>query len=223
MSKRKFSLFVPQRTAGRKAFSLTELLVVISLMTILLMGASYGYTKSRTRARDANRRASVKGYSHSLELYYTVRRTYVVYYKDKNNTCDLASTALNDLNTTAVGSGCVGYKGKGWGAITRKNIIDYSAKSIADALVNEGFLSQVKTDPSISSFDQHNNTLAEYDDFLLTLCQPDGRAATTEKNATDYAIYAKMENPTPQESDYTSRLCGGPNTAYSFPGWPSLP
>lgn len=64
------------RSLRQKGFSLLELLVVISIIGILLIIASVGFTTAQQRGRDARRRADMKAWQDALEQTYSAYTDY---------------------------------------------------------------------------------------------------------------------------------------------------
>jgi prepilin-type N-terminal cleavage/methylation domain-containing protein len=60
----------------KKAFSLIELLVVISIIAVLLAVALPNFLSARERARDARRKQEVNEMKSALRLYYSDHQTY---------------------------------------------------------------------------------------------------------------------------------------------------
>ncbi len=63
----------------RKAFSLIELLVVISIMAILGSLALTAFSTARKEARDTQRKSEITQYKTALESYYVSNGGYPVY------------------------------------------------------------------------------------------------------------------------------------------------
>lgn len=55
----------------RKAFTLVELLVVMSILSVLVSIIAGGFRSSQARGRDVQRKSDLKQVSSSLELYYS--------------------------------------------------------------------------------------------------------------------------------------------------------
>lgn len=54
----------------KKGFTLIELLMVISIIAILTLLATYSYNNAQIRARDAKRKSDVKNIQKALQLYF---------------------------------------------------------------------------------------------------------------------------------------------------------
>lgn len=57
--------------AGRQGFTLVELLVVISILSVLVSIVAGGFRNSQARGRDAQRKSDLKQIAGALELYYS--------------------------------------------------------------------------------------------------------------------------------------------------------
>jgi len=209
----------------RRAFTLLELLVAISVIGILASLVTVNFNESRARARDANRAESVRAYAASLEQWKASNGTYFIYLKSTGGSqpsnCEINISKLltcSDLNA-------VGLEGGGWGGMTRKrakltdlNPVGYATNSIADALVTSGFLSRVRLDPLDKAFNTNTTEKDRYSDFILTLCKA-GSAdpADSPKTAQEYAIYTQLERPDSNSQSIADSQCGGPKTPSE--GW----
>lgn len=61
---------------SNQGFSLIELLVVISIMSILMALAAISYTTAQQRGRDAKRRSDMAGIQKGFEQYFAENNTY---------------------------------------------------------------------------------------------------------------------------------------------------
>ena len=59
-----------------KAFTLVELLVVISIIGILVSIVAGGFRSSQARSRDAQRKSDLRQIANSLELYFSDHNNY---------------------------------------------------------------------------------------------------------------------------------------------------
>jgi prepilin-type N-terminal cleavage/methylation domain-containing protein len=219
----------------KNAFSLIELLVASTIIVILVSVAGTNVGSVRLKSRNASRQDSVHQYRSTLELYKSSRGNYFIYTSKKGSTpstqvctpaydASLASGhyyALYGDNSVA----CTGYMttstsalgGGGQGRMTRRGgaggVPLYSPNSIADALVDEGFLTSVHADPLTKSF--YTSSADKKDDFILTLCKEDGSEPKVAAEASQFSIYAHLEGAVDANQVYTAQQsCGGPRTNY---------
>ena len=223
----------PPRSRG---FSLIELVVVVAVLGILSSLTVINLGSARVSARDASRKDSVKAYQQSLEQYRSSRGTYFVYKSGPVT----QSVIYSHVGPDTDGSGhmvadatergnlqYVGYLGGGWGRITTKNVqpnYPNSTLSIADALQQDGYLAEVRTDPRATGFSSplgDSSNPSAYNDYLLALCKADGSQASTPQEAVEYAVFANLERPSAQPADAQdpTHLCGGNGTGN---GWNTL-
>jgi len=213
----------------QRAFTLIELLVATAVIAILATLGVIASNQNRTKARDVNRKQSVSALSLSLEQQFAAEKTYLVQMPGSGADCPIIAKPdynssqdmylSEDKNATQGLNRCVGYKGGGAGLMNAK---DYAnpwypgVNSITDALFQGGFLGKVPLDPLVSDF---NDVLSTQRDFLLTLCNSQGLPATSAADATEFAIYSKLEDTTSlsaNEQDSTSRSCSGPGSPGGF-------
>lgn len=215
-------------------------MVTIGLIAILAALVIVTLTEQRRTARDANRQLALGEYSAALQQYYTQNRTYML----APDPCVISNGSLeypglgpnqDFLLPIGSGTGCVGYKGGGWGSMNRHQsaqIFDYETNSIADALRTAGFLQRVSTDPRAGSAfpsqpasffkDSNGPGLTAFDDFILTLCSAGGKPATSRTEATEFGIFTQLErDPTIINAHATksTQECGGPETGF---GWDTI-
>jgi len=180
----------------KSGFTLIEILVVIVVASILVSVVFVQLAVGRSRSRDANRRDAVSVYRIALEGYYAATGKYTV---------DPATVVGAQIN--------VGFKGQGWGRITRKGVTNYSpTASIADSLLQRGYLTEVRTPPDLALYNK--DAASGTNDFYLTICDYNGVQATTANAAVhpgkEYAIFVRLEQTTATErqaSDVAQR-CG---------------
>jgi prepilin-type N-terminal cleavage/methylation domain-containing protein len=63
----------------KKAFTLVELLVAITILTTLIVMGTFAYGNAQIRARDAKRKQDLKTLATALQLYYNDHGTYPAY------------------------------------------------------------------------------------------------------------------------------------------------
>ncbi|MEI6477476.1 MAG: hypothetical protein WCO52_00605 [bacterium] len=126
---------------------------------------------------------------------------------------------------------CVGLDGGSQGRMTRSHIHGttialgssrgggmilqfnhaYDNYSIADALVSQGVLKEVRAYPGVDSFQEDSP------DFVLTLCNAQGQQATGKADALNFAVYASLKGAaTSVDTSKVHSLCGSADTRY---GW----
>jgi prepilin-type N-terminal cleavage/methylation domain-containing protein len=222
--------YSPKRSRG---FTLIELILVMSIIGILATVAFQNYGTSKVRAYNTNLKSSVQQYSQAMELYNAQNRTYLV---TSSPACEVGSNQNgnaipNAYTLQGTGAGCVGLDGSGEGRMTRRGTAglssfeiasktgisygshSYAATSIADALVAQGMLKEVRSYPNVSSFTSNSP------DYVLTLCDDDGVEAASSATATHFAVYAALKTapaPTTPEAAKTNHLCGSKNSGH---GW----
>ena len=223
----------------RSAFTLIELLVVVAIIGVLSAASIVALGALSSRSRDSSRRESLSAYATSLEQYKSSNGHYVV------------DQTLNSGESGGyIGVADVSLQGEGWGRMTRKGIGHYlSDYSIADILLQKGYLTTVQTDPTLKNTFAADVTLgspivtgiqpnAFTNDFFLIVCSYDGKTQvvhssgtpadvdTTLANGVEFALYANLENPPtsgPNAVTDTSGQCGLALTTTIEPGVPHSP
>ncbi len=219
-------------------FTLIELLIVVAIIGILARLVVISLNMQRIQARDASRRTALTQYGTAIEQYYSQAHSYLIepagcivdksadFYPD--GTTYPLPKALPNGDTDS----CVGYQGGGWGSINRRSpsadpskaIGGYpGAESISEALRAGGYIQSISLDPRTGGVfpSQPASTLtsATFDDYILTLCSSSGRPASDPSEATEYGLYANLENA-PSTSVATgtkaTNSCGGPGTAFPW-------
>ncbi len=226
-------ILTSQRLRG---FTLLELIIAVAIIGILATVTVVNMRESRARARDANRRTSVEAYSTSMEQWKAISKdkSYFVYNTLVTGDCNASHNAGdNPLYTgtpplygymSGAQLSCVGLNGGGAGRMTRKSLTgltggaSYGATSIADALKEAGVLNAVRVDPAAEN--QPLELSGNYPDFVLTTCDGKGYAASNPKDATEFAIFARLERTQVTGTDVVDpkQLCGGDATK----GWNTI-
>lgn len=216
-----------------RAFTIVELLIAVSVVAILSVVTIVNTLETRRAARDANRRSSVEAYTTAMEQWKSVSPYKNYFVQVLGGAACAASNSANTSGATGAGymsasnfaagsSSCVGYLGGGAGRITRKNITNkYGTRSIADALKDAGVLNAVRYDPSVEKLATNDDAGTINNDFILTTCTTAGRPADLPSTATEFAVYANLENATSGGNDtaVVKSQCGGENSPY---GWDTI-
>ena len=203
----------------KRGFSLVELLVATSILALFFTIAVMDTNHAASTARDGGRRADVATYTTAMSQWYTQYHNFFIYY-EKSGTCTLVGTnSYGAVRGDKSDDNCVGYDGGSWGGMTRRKSATnaYHTFSIADALVAAGYLNQVHLDPQSQNFTDTYSTASGYHDYMLTICQSTSAMITQPSNATEYAIFANLENSAPAETYHASQLCAGVNTPQKWP------
>ena len=192
--------------------------------------------QAQIRANDSNRVASMRQYQAALELHRSTNRTYWVARMagiGRDQLAGLVTKNISDQNRLTASNAdrvaykdqLVGYKGGGWGRMNAKGTLGNYGQtySIADALVYEGVLSQVRfdprmTDPQVVTGDATHLEL--FNDFNLTLCDVTGAIPANPLDATNYGLFVQLEQPNRYpESNQVDTFCGGANVGG---GWDTI-
>lgn len=112
-------------TIHRKAFTLIELMIVCAILGVLATIVVINVLGAKAKSRDAKRMADVETIASAFHLYYADKGTYFI-----DNTGEIVS----DTST-----------GQGW---FNKSGSGYSSKSIAQGLIDAGFINNTIIDPS---------------------------------------------------------------------------
>ena len=211
----------------RAGFTLIELLIATAIIAILATLVVITTNQNRVKARDVNRKQSLSAISLSLEQQFASNKTYFVQMPGSGTGCNAAGPGEyqpgQDMYMAAVPSSdtsrCVGYKQGGAGLVNAKNSTNpsYAAvNSITDALFQSGLLARIPLDPLVRDF---NDIPTTGQDFILTVCTSQGKPAVTPAEATEYGLYARLEESdslTGDEQDSSSRSCGSSGSLYPF-------
>jgi prepilin-type N-terminal cleavage/methylation domain-containing protein len=173
-------LIIKKSFCRRKAYTLVEILVVITIITILATIIIISIVNAQAKSRDSKRRADVRTIANALQAYHLDTKSWLV------------QGLLAPVGTGHISSGAS--TGTGWFNRTG-NGTDYSIKSIATALVERKFLIEELKDPKMTN----NNDITDNFQYVVSEC-PSG-TITTPFNRNGLAVYAKLEHPNQQDND----------------------
>jgi len=159
-----------------KSFTLIELLVVIFIIGLLAALVVANVSSSRVKARDAKRKADLNTIQTAVEMYYEKYGTYTI-----ANTGSLESVS------------------NGWFNDVPHPNTSPPRITIAQALINEGFLTAPPIDPSGATTCVGSGAQRQCGYMYFT-------------DGSSYSIYAQLEKPNSMD------VATYPNAASTFPG-----
>jgi prepilin-type N-terminal cleavage/methylation domain-containing protein len=212
------SIFLKKNLSG---FTIIELMVAATILSILAVTTVQYYGQTRTIARDGNRKTAVRTIEQSLEASHVVSGDYIV--RLLKNPCTLiigSGTVSTPERWT--GSGCTGANGASMGLVNLRSLsasvpitfssnvhggvvtYSYGQVSIASALRQNGYLTSEAKDPQSTNISDPSSK----DYSIATFC-PGG----LQKNGGDgsyVAVYAQLEGSlTTADASNTANIGGG--------------
>ena len=226
-------------TSLRKAaFTVIELLTAVVILGLITSLVVANFTAARRTSRDGTRRNDVQVILGAMNQYFATNGTSLIENTDPTTKAKIACGIPNNSDPTVIvnpSTGCVGALGRSYGKISLKStdftkpLTDgygsaatyqhsgrtYSTISIADALVNGGFLATVPRDPLSTNTSLNDPTARDY--VLIRACRNGGKQAIGA-NGSLFTIWAALEaQPSAAESSVAGKLPGGsgvvPNAA----------
>jgi prepilin-type N-terminal cleavage/methylation domain-containing protein len=198
-----------------KAFTALELIIGISVLSILTAIVTVNYTAARRTSRDGVRRSDGHTLLAAVTSYQLSYGSAFIHLTDLSLPCVIPAQFPLDPTQPAIGTGCVGANGRGYGKVNFKgglipvNVAQtrlYPSTSITDALTSAGFLASVPKDPQSGSVTDPNQP-----DYSLIRCSKDG-VQNISRGGTRFAIWISLENPPSSQDDVnTTSYCGGRN------------
>jgi prepilin-type N-terminal cleavage/methylation domain-containing protein len=150
----------------KKAFTLIEVIIAVSILAILASLVLVNFTTTRRTSRDARRRSDVTEYARALQAYHITKSTYFVPY--------------------------TGVEGNGYGQINKigstESGVQYTSISIAKALVESGYITTAGQDPLADP-----NAKTDQRDYIVVRCNKDG-SQNTSRNDVAFAVWTLLEN-----------------------------
>lgn len=182
----------------RKAFTIVELLVSISIIALLASLVTVSLTGARRASRDSRRQTDVKAYSAAMEKYQLTTGSYFV----RDDGCNMPSVS---------NSNCVGAEGLSYGRMNYKGTDREGGKAyvggqtIAEKLLAKGLINKIAKDPN----NNKDENTANQSDYILIRCNNNGSQSTAIKDDA-YAVWAQLENePSAVNVQNSAKSCGG--------------
>lgn len=152
----------------KKGFTLIELLIVVAIIGVLAAVVVLNLSDVKARAKNARRVSDLSLIADAFQMYYQDNKTYKI-----------PNTGYND-------------SGQGWFSFTGPSLA-YSETSIAQGLVNAGFLSDIVVDPSGFKSQNASQTEAQNHDYMFYYLPFTGAATDGTVKAS---VFARLENAT---------------------------
>ena len=187
----------------RKAFSLLELIITVTIIAILSALAYTAFSVARSRSRDSERKDVLNSYATAVETYRQTNGSYFIQ----------ASTACNPSGSTA---DCTGAGGESFGRMNFKNVStswtgggEYYPGTNTIASLLKPYLSTISRDPLNHDTSDSSTSTAQPYDFVLVRCSATG-AQTISKNDATFAIWTHLENAiSASQGENITHYCGG--------------
>lgn len=166
----------------KRGFTLVELLIVITIITILATIIVISFVNAQAKSRDGKRRADVRTIANALQAYHMDTKSWRVLGPPPDN----AGTGF-----------VVGGLPRGFGWFNKTGTgANYPAKSIAVALVERKFLIEALKDPKMTN----NNDITDNFQYYIWYC-PSDISLGDFANYNGLAVLAKLESPNQQDED----------------------
>jgi prepilin-type N-terminal cleavage/methylation domain-containing protein len=195
-------------SGGRRAFTLVELLVTIGIVSIMALLVVSVISGNQAKARDSHRLFDVAYYYQAMSEYSSENSTYFVSSKSQGGCAASAAAPLPPGHIYSIsGNGCVGAWGNSSGLISAKGSA-YAEQgynptaSIADALIEDGYISRPVDDPRVPK-------ILNYPNYYLSICTAKGGIATSINEAVKFSVRAALEQPTDGQLHSEQIQCGG--------------
>lgn len=184
----------------KPGFTLLETIVVVAIIALLSVLAIMEYENARSHSRDSRRVTDVSLYVSALTQYRV------------NN----GSFGVIDASRTLVGANQQGYGRIHFKNGSQERLPYPNSSSIADILLQKGFLASIPRDPSAS--DASNDSTADVEDYVLIRCSQNNTMQATTITDQTMAVWTHLEQATTAERiDTTSKACGGTHSGRSTP------
>jgi prepilin-type N-terminal cleavage/methylation domain-containing protein len=205
----------------RRGFTIIELTIAVSVVAILASVVTINFSQSRKTARDGVRRADAPAILTAVSQYAQANGTSMIRnYRNGGNVLEDCTVVGSDPAVTALGAGCVGAGGRGYGKINAKDITAGtigrggsgvraypSNGSIVDALISGGYFDVRPVDPL--SKNSPTNDINTRDYVLIRAC-PNGEQHVGTRGQL-FAVWTVVENRlTTSDAESIKKLPGFP-------------
>jgi prepilin-type N-terminal cleavage/methylation domain-containing protein len=194
-----------------QGFSVVELTVAISVISILAILFYSNYQGSLRTTRDANRKSSATSLSQAIGLYSTTNGTSFIQKAaatGEKDPCVIPTGRQDDASVQALGIGCVGASGRAYGKANLKSVTvagaqsgatqsrQYAGVSIVEALQSHKLLNTAVTDPQNAANSAPN--AAQKDFVVIRACPlPNGVQKTLQyvgsTGGSVVAVWTRLE------------------------------
>jgi len=198
------------------AFTSIELIIVLTVMTLLTAAAVTNYYAAKLSVRDGSRRSDVRTLQGAVLNYQLAYGNAFIRDKKVSGSCTVptsAGTATTYIADPLTNPACTGSLGRSYGKINMASATvtvspniqrQYAPISIGQALKDDGFLNTIPKDPS-----NRNVSDPHQPDYVLIRCGKDGLQHIGD-GGSRFGIWTQLEgSPTNQENSNTITYCGG--------------
>jgi type II secretory pathway pseudopilin PulG len=189
----------------KKAFTLIELTTAAVMLTVLSSVVIVNYTRARQTARDGIRRSDVQALLTGINQFAQVNGSTLIRDTDTSNKTlkPCAPATATDPSISRTGAGCVGAGGRAYGLANTVNATlngaggstvqrVYTPVSMAQALMNGGYLSSVPRDPLAKSTDITGSDAGVLQDYAVIRACPNGEQHVGDRGQL-VSVWAIME------------------------------
>jgi prepilin-type N-terminal cleavage/methylation domain-containing protein len=210
----------------RPAFTVIELLVVISILSTISVLVVMNLSQARLQARNSTRKSSASVLAGAVKTMYATDGTLFITYKGLPCAITGQSSATPSIHGSGSGAGCTGASGLAYGLMdvasspltpgikvstsgsNGHDPHDYAVQSITSALIGK-YLSSDEHDPLTGA----NNDPSQRHPALLRCCVSGSQ--NVGQNGNSFAVWVQLEsvggtvtlNTTDQNN--TDHACGG--------------
>ena len=212
----------------RRAFTIIELMVAVTILSIVTTLVIVNFTQSRRNSRDGVRKADVSAVEVAVQQYAIANGSTLIRYpvNGRPGACTIGSATDPSTGWTGAAQQCVGAGGRAYGKINLKQVTgvsgdnlgvggvtnhrDYPTYSIVEALKDGGYFDVTPHDPSSPNGATTDPTQRDYS--LIRACRKTG-FQNVATGGDLFAVWAILENPLNQVEIENNRLLPGSSSA----------